>query len=79
MDKSIAANVFSQKFKFLGFTLGKNGQGIHIRAHKKSLQKSKQKLKEKTKRSKPQTARAIMKDVKVYIRGWIGYCYIASI
>lgn len=79
MDKSAATSVFSPKFKFLGFTLGKNGQGIYIRAHKKSLKKAKQKLKEKTKRSQPKTVRAVMKDVEIYIRGWLGYFYIASI
>jgi group II intron reverse transcriptase/maturase len=78
MDKSAATSVFSAKFKFLGFTLGKNGQGIYIRAHKKSLKKAKQKLKEKTKRSQPRTVRAVMKDVEIYIRGWVGYYYIAS-
>lgn len=79
MDKSAATSVFSSKFKFLGFALGKSGQGIHIRAHKKSLKKAKEKLKEKTKRSQPKTARAVMKDVEKYIRGWIGYYHIASI
>jgi len=78
MDKSTATSVFSSKFKFLGFTLGKNGQGIYIRAHKKSLKKAKEKLKEKTKRSQPKPVRAIMQDIKIYIRGWIGYYYIAS-
>lgn len=78
MDKSTATSVFSTRFKFLGFTLGKNGQGIHIRAHKKSLKKAKEKLKEKTKRSQPKPVRAVMQDIKIYIRGWIGYYYIAS-
>lgn len=79
MDKSMATSVFSSKFKFLGFTLGKNGQGIHIRAHNKSLKKAKQKLKEKTKRRQPKTVKEVMKDVETYIRGWLGYYYIASI
>lgn len=78
MDKSTAASVFSARFKFLGFALGKNGQGIYIRAHKKSLKKAKQKLKEKTRRSQPKTVRTVMKDVERYIRGWVGYYYIAS-
>lgn len=78
MEKSMATSVFSSRFKFLGFTLGKNGQGIYIRAHKKSLKKAKQKLKEKTRRSQPKTVRAVMKDVERYIRGWVGYYYIAS-
>jgi len=79
MDKSTVTSVYSAKFKFLGFTLGKNGQGIYIRAHKKSLKKAKEKLKEKTKRNQPKTVKAVMKDVEIYIRGWLGYYYIASI
>jgi len=77
-DKSVATSVFSQKFKFLGFTLGKNGQGIYIRAHKKSLRKAKEKLKQKTRRNQPKTVRTVMKDVETYIQGWMGYYYIAS-
>jgi group II intron reverse transcriptase/maturase len=79
MDKSTATSVFTTNFKFLGFTLGKSGQGIYIRAHKKSLKKAKQKLKEKTKRRQPKTVKEVMKDVETYIRGWLGYYYIASI
>jgi group II intron reverse transcriptase/maturase len=78
MEKSTETSVFSSKFKFLGFTLGKNGQGIYIRAHKSSLKKAKEKLKEKTKRSQPKPVRAVMQDIKIYTRGWIGYYYIAS-
>lgn len=79
MDKSTATSVFSPEFKFLGFTLGRNEKGVYIRAHKKSLKKAKQKLKEKTKRNQPKTVRAVMQDVERYIRGWLGYYYIASI
>ena len=33
-EKSMVTGIFAQKnFKFLGFCLGKNDQGIYIRAH----------------------------------------------
>lgn len=77
-QKSKAVSVYSKQFKFLGFTLGKNGSGIYIRAHRKSLIKAKRKLKELTYRNQGRNVRKVMKNVKVYIRGWIGYYYIAS-
>ena len=46
MEKSKGVSVYSQKFKFLGFTLGKNKTGVMIRVHKQSLKKAKVKLKE---------------------------------
>ena len=37
-EKSKVTSIFAQKnFKFLGFCLGKNGQGIYIRAHRKCV------------------------------------------
>lgn len=78
-DKSGAVSVYSRKFKFLGFALGKNKDGIHIRAHKTSLNKAKRKLKELTRRNQGKNVRKVMEQVKVYIRGWLGYFHIASI
>ena len=41
-EKSKVTSIFAQRnFKFLGFGIGKNGSGIYIRAHRKSLQKAK--------------------------------------
>lgn len=45
MEKSRVVSVYSQKFKFLGFTLGKNKTGVMIRVHKQSLKKSQSKIK----------------------------------
>ena len=79
MEKSKVTGVFAQKeFKFLGFCLGKNGNGIYIRAHRKSLEKAKKKLTLLTKRNRGRNVRAIMKEVKVFIRGWLGYFHIAD-
>lgn len=52
--------------------------GIYIRAHAKSLKKAKAKLKRLTSRSQGRNVRAVMRNVKVYIRGWLGYFGIAS-
>ena len=67
-----------RNFKFLGFALGKGKDGVFIRAHAKSLKKAKQKLKELTSRSQGRNVRKVMYNVKVFIRGWLGYFGIAS-
>lgn len=79
-QKSKVVNVFARKhFKFLGFALGKNGDGVYIRAHPQSLRKAKKRLKELTKRSQGRNVRRLMEDVKVYIRGWLNHFYVAEI
>lgn len=79
-QKSKVVSVVAHKhFKFLGFCLGKNGTGIYIRAHRTSLAKAKRKLKELTRRNQGHTVRAVMQKVKVVIRGWLGYYYVADI
>ncbi|MBQ3724112.1 MAG: hypothetical protein II904_01185 [Oscillospiraceae bacterium] len=42
------------------------------------MKKAKQKLKELTSRSQGRNVRVVMYKVKVFIRGWLGYFYIAS-
>ena len=79
MEKSRVVSVYSKRnFKFLGFALGKGRDGVFICAHAKSLKKAKQKLKELTSRSQGRNVRVVMYKVKVFIRGWLGYFYIAS-
>ena len=78
-EKSKVTSIFSTRnFKFLGFCLGKNGKGIFIRAHYKSLAKAKEKLKLLTKRNRGRNVRAVMREVKVFIRGWLGYFHVAD-
>lgn len=78
-EKSKVTSIVAQKkFKFLGFCLGKNGKGIYIRVHEKSLKKAKEKLKLLTKRSRGRNVRAVMQEVKVFIRGWLGYFRVAD-
>ena len=67
-----------RNFKFLGFALGRGKNGYYIRAHAESLKKAKAKLKELTSRSQGRNVRVVMHNVKVYIRGWLGYFGIAS-
>ena len=78
-EKSKVVSVYSiRNFKFLGFALGKGRKGVFIRVHAKSLKKAKQKLKELTSRSQGRNVRKVMDNVKVFIRGWLGYFGIAS-
>ena len=79
IEKSKVVSVFAiKRFKFLGFCLGKNGKGIYIRAHKKSLNKAKQKLRAITKRNRGRNVRTIMAEITQYMKGWLGYYYIAD-
>lgn len=79
IEKSKVVSVFAiKRFKFLGFCLGKNGKGIYIRAHKKSLAKAKQKLRAITKRNRGRNVRTIMAEITQYMKGWLGYYYIAD-
>lgn len=78
-EKSKSISIYSKKeFKFLGFAMGKSGKGNFIRVHRKSLSKAKQRLKELTKRNQGRNVRLVMEKVKVFIRGWLGYFYIAD-
>lgn len=78
LEKSKPISIYSIKFKFLGFAIGKNRKGNYIRVHKNSLAKAKAKLKELTRRNQGKNVRVVMEKVKVYIRGWLGYFHIAD-
>ena len=78
-EKSKVTSIFAQRnFKFLGFCLGKNGSGIYIRAHRKSLQRARKKLILLTKRNRGRNVRKVMEEVKVFVRGWMGHFYVAD-
>ena len=51
---------------------------IFICAHRKSLDKAKKTLKLLTKRNRGRNVQAVMQEVKVFIRGWIGYYRVAD-
>lgn len=78
-DKSRAISIYSRKFKFLGYAIGKGKNGNFIRAHKSSLRKAKQKLREKTRRNRGRNVRDIMKEIKAYMTGWLNHYHIAAI
>lgn len=65
-------------FKFLGFALGKSKSGVYIRVHGQTLAKAKKRFKTLTSRSQGRNVRQVMGNVKIYIRGWIGYYYVAD-
>ena len=78
-EKSKVTSIFAVRdFKFLGFCIGRNGSGIYIRAHRKLLNKAKEKLKLLTKRNRGRNVRRVMAEVKVFIRGWLGYFHVAD-
>lgn len=78
-EKNKVVSVFSiRNFKFLGFALGKGRKGVYVRAYAKSWKKAEAKLKELTSYSSGRNVRVVMQNVKVYIRGWLGYFGIAS-
>ena len=77
--KSRTVSVFAiRKFKFLGFTLGRNGSGIYVRVHPKSWKKFKSKLKTLSSRKKCQSIKPSLEEIKVYARGWLNYYGMAS-
>ena len=78
-EKSRVVSVFAiRNFKYLGFTLGKNGKGIYIRVHEKSWKKMKSKLKELSSRRSCQSIRPALEKIKVFMRGWLNYYGVAD-
>ena len=78
-EKSKTVSVVAiRNFKFLGFAMGRSKDGYYIRAHAKSLKKAKQKLKELTSRSQGRNVRVVMRNVRVYMTGWLAYFGIAE-
>ena len=78
LEKSKAISLYSRKFKFLGFAIGKRGKGTYIPVHRDFLAKVKAKLKALMRRNQGNNVRSVMEKVKVYIRGWLGYFHIAD-
>ncbi len=71
-EKSRTVSVFAiRNFKFLGFALGRNGNGIYIRVHPKSWKKFKSKLKDLSSRRSVQSIKPSLEKIKVYARGWL--------
>ena len=78
-EKSHVVSVFAiQNFKFLGFAMGKNGGGIYVRVHPKSMKKFKDRLREYSSRRRCQSIVPSLKKIEVYARGWMNYYGTAS-
>lgn len=78
-EKSRVVSVYAiRNFKYLGFTLGKNGKGTYVRVHGKSWKKMKSKLKELSSRRSVQSIRPTLEKLKEYMRGWLNYYGIAD-
>lgn len=78
-EKSRTVSVFAiRKFKYLGFSFGKNAKGIYIRVHAKSWKKAKDKLRLLTSRSRCGSIVRTMEKIKDYMRGWLNYYGIAD-
>ena len=77
--KSKVASVYAiRNFKFLGFALGRNGNGTFIRVHPKSWKKMKAKLKSLSSRRHVQSVIPALCKIREYMRGWLNYYGIAA-
>ena len=77
--KSKVTSVYAiRNFKFLGFALGRNGNGTFIRVHPKSWKKMKAKLKSLSSRRHVQSVIPALGKIRVYMRGWLNYYGIAA-
>ena len=65
------------KLKFLGFSLYKTGNKAGIRPHGK-IKRFKDKIRELTSRKQASSVELILKRVKKYTTGWLGYYSIAD-
>ena len=78
-EKSRVVSVFAiRNFKYLGFALGRNGGGVYVRVHPKSMKKFKDHLREYSSRKRCQSIRPSLEKIRVYVRGWMNYYGIAS-
>lgn len=66
------------KLKYLGFSLFKTGKGTGIRVHQKPMKKFKEKVRAITKRNRGRAVSQILKELKLYVYGWLNYYAIAG-
>ena len=58
--------------------MGRNRDGAYIRVHAKAKKKAKDKLKRLTSRSQGRKLDTVFNNIKVFMRGWLGYYGIAE-
>ena len=66
------------KLKFLGYSMYKTGKKAGIRPYSKSIKKFKDKIRELTSRKQARSVELILKRLKKYTVGWLGYYCIAD-
>ena len=66
------------RLKFLGFSMYKTGKKAGIRPHSKSIKRFKDKIRELTSRKQARSIEMILKRLKRYTDGWLGYYSIAD-
>jgi group II intron reverse transcriptase/maturase len=66
------------KRKFLGFSLFKIGKKTGIRAHENSLNRFKEKIRQLTSRKQAKSVELVLRNLKQYTTGWLGYYSIAD-
>ena len=66
------------RLKFLGFSMYKTGKKAGIRPHGKSVKRFKDKIRELTSRKQARSVELILKRLKRYTVGWLGYYSIAD-
>ena len=59
--------------------MGRDRKGAYIRVHAKSKKKAKDKLRKLTSRSQGRSLDTVFYNIKVFMRGWLGYYGIAEI
>lgn len=67
-----------RNLKYLGFKLTRAKEGIGLTPHPKAIEKFKKKVRQITKRNRGIFLEAMLKELRVYTKGWIAY-YGASI
>ena len=58
--------------------MGRNRKGAYIRVHAKLKKKAKDKLRKLTSRSQGRKLDTVLNNIKVFMRGWLGYYGIAE-
>ena len=66
------------RLKFLGFSMYKTGKKAGIRPHGKSIKRFKDKIRELTSRKQARSVELMLKRLKRYTVGWLGYYSIAD-
>lgn len=75
-DKSAAGS--PTELKFLGFRLGKDKSGVHVRIHPKSQKRLEDKIRAMTRRNKGTSIESVMAALRNYMVGWLHYYGLAD-